>query len=590
MTTLKMADSAVLREKPEITLENVSAGGGVLLGIYKKIFSATQTRPFGEISAGHKASCEPNAEISINGLETIILPVPDLILYNGWIYPEPESRRRFEAMAVRNGMVADLGSNHEILKLKSKTTRIFDLRGRTVLPGFSDSHIHLLNYGMLLRTLNLSRSRSIEEIKRRVANWSSARSRDAWVLGRGWDDEKLREHRYPTKDDLDLATSNPVFLKRTCGHVAVANSAALSVAGIDDLSANPSGGQIVMDPQGTPNGVLKETAIELVEKVVPESMDETKKALVYASRKLARLGLTSLHCIISSLAELNSLRELKQEQKIPQSIYAIIPAKLVDSLAPLELSSEKNEDSFHVGGVKLYLDGSLGARTAALNEPYYDDPTSSGMLVMSQEELSEITSKAKKSGFQLCIHAIGDKAVGLAVQTLGDTFGPEGCRQLRHRIEHASIMSEASTKEMRRLGIIASIQPRFVYSDQWANDRLGPERLSELYPFSSMSRAGIMLAAGSDCPVEDPNPFEGIWSAVARPGLDKKERLTVGEALVAYTKNSAYASFSENFRGTLGAGNIADMVVLDRDPYESSLESLRETRVVRTIIGGKVVS
>ncbi len=521
----------------------------------------------------------------------VTLPVTDLILYNGRIYTEPESRRRFEATAISKGRVTDLGSNREILKLKSKPTRVVNLRSRTVLPGFSDSHIHLLHYGMLLRTLNLSRSRSIEEIKRRVANWSSTRSRDAWVLGRGWDDEKLREHRYPTKDDLDLATSNPVFLKRICGHLAVANSAALSVAGIDNLSTNPSGGQIVRNPQGTPNGVLKETAIELVEKVVPESMDETKKALVYASRKLARLGLTSLHCIISSLAELNSLRELKQEQKIPQSIYAIIPAKLVDSLAPLELSSEKNNgDSFHVGGVKLYLDGSLGARTAALNEPYHDDPTSSGMLVMSQEELAEIASKAKKSGFQLCIHAIGGKAVDLAVRILRDTFGPEGCRHLRHRIEHASIVSEASMKEMRRLGIIASVQPRFVYSDQWANDRLGQERLSELYPFASMSRAGILLTAGSDCPVEDPNPFEGIWSAVARPGLDKKERLTVGEALVAYTKNSAYASFSENFRGTLGVGNVADMVVLDRDPYESSLESLRETKVVQTIIGGKVVS
>jgi len=590
MPILKVADSAVLREKPIFSPRIASVSEWTLSRISKIKISRDTNQLFGEICAGHKSCCQPKAEISINGLETIILPVPDLILYNGWIYPEPESRRRFEAMAVRNGMVANLGSNHEILKLKSKTTRIVDLRGRTVLPGFSDSHIHLLNYGMLLRTLNLSRSRSIEEIKRRVANWSSTRSRDAWVLGRGWDDEKLREHRYPTKDDLDLATSNPVFLKRICGHLAVANSAALSVAGIDNLSTNPSGGQIVRDPQGTPNGVLKETAIELVEKVVPESMDETKKALVYASRKLARLGLASLHCIISSLAELNSLRELKQEQKIPQSIYAIIPAKLVDSLAPLELSSEKNEDSFHVGGVKLYLDGSLGARTAALNEPYYDDPTSSGMLVMSQEELAEIASKAKKSGFQLCIHAIGDIAVDLAVRILGDTFGPKGCRQLRHRIEHASIVSEASMKEMRRLGIIASVQPRFVYSDQWANDRLGHERLPELYPFASMSRAGIMLTAGSDCPVEDPNPFEGIWSAVARPGLDKKERLTVGEALVAYTKNSAYASFSENFRGTLGAGNIADMVVLDRDPYESSLESLRETRVVRTIIGGKVVS
>jgi predicted amidohydrolase YtcJ len=443
---------------------------------------------------------------------------------------------------------------------------------------------------MLLRTLDLYHTRSIEEIKRRVAKWTATESKDAWALGRGWDDEKIRERRYPTREDLDLASSNPVFLKRICGHVAVANSAALYLAGIDNRTSNPAGGEIVRDPQGRPNGVLKETAIELVEKVIPESMDQTKDALVHASRNLAKLGLTSLHCIIGSLAELSALRELKQEQKIPQSIYAIIPAKLVDSLAPLELSSEMSGDAFHVGGVKLYLDGSLGARTAALNEPYHDDPTSGGMLVMSHEELNEVASKARKSEFQLCIHAIGDKAVDLAVQVLGDTFGAKGCKQLRHRIEHSSIVSEKSMKEMRRLGIIVSIQPRFVYSDQWANDRLGPGRLPELYPFASMNKAGIMLTAGSDCPVEDPNPFEGIWSAVARPGLDKKERLTVGEALVAYTKNPAYASFSENFRGTLGPGNVADMVVLDRDPYESSLESLRETRVIRTIIDGRVVS
>src|SRR5438445_12107594 len=206
MRMLKVADSAVLREKPIFSPRIASVSEWTLSRILKLKISRDTNQPFGEISAGRKARCEPNAEISINGLETIILPVPDLILYNGWIYPEPESRRRFEAMAVRNGMVADLGSNHEMLKLKSKTTQIFDIRSRTVLPGFSDSHIHLLNYGMLLSTLNLSRSRSIEEIKRRVANCSIARSRDAWVLCRGWDDEKLREHRYRTKDDLDLST------------------------------------------------------------------------------------------------------------------------------------------------------------------------------------------------------------------------------------------------------------------------------------------------------------------------------------------------------------------------------------------------
>jgi len=190
----------------------------------------------------------------------------------------------------------------------------------------------------------------------------------------------------------------------------------------------------------------------------------------------------------------------------------------------------------------------------------------------------------------LCIHAIGDKAVDLAVEVLGEIFGTKGCRQLRHRIEHASIVNEKSLKEMRRLGIIASIQPRFIYSDKWVEDRLGHRRLPQLYPFASMTKAGIRLAAGSDCPVEDPDPFEGIWSAVARPGLDEGERLTVSEALTAYTRSGAYASFSEDFTGTLAPGNAADMIVLDRDPYESSRESLRQVRVVRTIIDGKLIS
>ena len=518
------------------------------------------------------------------------MPDPDLIVHEGRIYPDAGSRTHFEALAVRNGRVTDIGSNEQILSLKSSSTQIIDLHGQTVLPGFHDSHIHLLNYGMLLRTLDLSRSRSIEEIKRLVARPSTNGASDTWILGRGWDDEKLREHRYPTRDDLDLSNPNPVFLKRICGHVAVANSAALSLARIDNATPSPSGGQIVRDSQGKPNGVLKETAIELVERVVPESIGEAKEALVLASRNLARLGLTSLHCIISGLTELNALRELKREEKIPQSIYAIIPAKLIDELTSLGLSRKTDGYDFRVEGVKLFLDGSLGARTAALNQPYHDDPTTTGMLTMSTEELRSIASKARGLDLQLCIHAIGDRAVDLAVQVLGEIFGTEGCRHLRHRIEHASIVNDRSMKEMQRLGIIASIQPRFVYSDSWASDRLGLGRLPELYPFASMSNAGIMLTAGSDCPVEDPNPFEGIWAAVARPGLGRKERLTLGEILVGYTKNPAYASFSENLRGTLGPGNIASLVVLDRDPYECTLRSLRETSVVRTMIAGEIVA
>ena len=517
------------------------------------------------------------------------MPSPDLILHTGKIYPDAGSRRRFEALAVRKGRVTDIGTNKRILSLKSKTSKIINLHGRTVLPGFHDSHIHLLNYGMLFQTLDLSRTQSIEEIKKRVRKWNTTTPHDTWVLGRGWDDERLREHRYPTRDDLDLATSNPVFLKRICGHVAVANSAALFLAGIDNRTVDPPGGRILRDSRGKPNGVLKETAIELVEKVIPESMEKTRSALVHASRKLVKVGLTSLHCMISNLAELNALRELKREQQLPQSIYAIIPANLVDTLGSGGLSRVRRRDRFRIGGLKLYLDGSLGARTAALNQPYDDDPRSRGMITLNSRELRRVASKARDSKFQLCIHAIGDKAVDLAVEVLGEIFGTRGCRQLRHRIENASIVNEKSMKEMRRLGIIASIQPRFIYSDKWAEDRLGLGRLHQLYPFASMTKAGIRLAAGSDCPVEDPDPFEGIWSAVARPGLDEGERLTVSEALTAYTRSAAYASFSEDFTGTLAPGNAADMIVLDRDPYESSRESLGQVKVVRTIIDGKVV-
>jgi len=515
---------------------------------------------------------------------------PDLILHSGKIYPEAASLRRFEAIAIRQGRVANIGTNKRILALKSKTTEIINLHGRSVIPGFHDSHIHLLNYGMLLRTLDLSHARSIDEIKRQVKRRTSAAPHNTWVLGRGWDDEKLREHRYPTREDLDLVSSSPVFLKRICGHVGVANSAALSLARIDNRVVAPNGGQILRDSRGRLNGVLKETAIELVEKVVPESMDETKTALTQASRKLAKLGLTSLHCIISSLTELNALRELKREQRVPQSIYAILPASLTDRLESLRHSEEESVDHFRIGGIKLYLDGSLGARTAALNQPYRDDPTSSGMITLSAKELRTIVSKARDSKFQLCIHAIGDRAVDLAVQILGQTFGTNECKRLRHRIEHASIVNEESMMKMRRLGIIASIQPRFVYSDQWAEERLGARRLPQLYPFRSMRKAGILLTAGSDCPVEDPNPFEGVWSAIARPGFSQAERLTVSDALAAYTKNPSYASFSENFRGTLSPGKAADIVVLDRDPRESSLEALRKIRVVTTIIEGKVIS
>jgi predicted amidohydrolase YtcJ len=245
-------------------------------------------------------------------------------------------------------------------------------------------------------------------------------------------------------------------------------------------------------------------------------------------------------------------------------------------------------NGFRIGGIKVFLDGSLGARTAALGHPYDDDPSSSGMLTTSREQLLNLIKRAGETGLQLCLHAIGDKAVQLGVETLNEALGPRDCQKSRHRIEHASLLSPDLIKNMANLGLVASVQPRFIYSDSWAEQRLGKNRIRYLYPFKSMLRAGIHLAAGSDSPSDEPSTAEGLWSAVSRPGLSPSERLTPSETLTCYTQGAAYASFSEKDEGTLDAGKWANLTILDHDPFECAPEMLRKLRVVQTIVRGKL--
>jgi predicted amidohydrolase YtcJ len=512
---------------------------------------------------------------------------PDLLVYNGTIYLRPDEESRVEAVSVRNGRVNSTGSSREILKLKSTSIDTLDLQGRVALPGLADSHIHLLGYGMLMRTLNLSSARSILEIQRKIAKVASTRSKDGWILGRGWDQEKLRERRYPDRSDADIV-ANPVFLRRICGHVGVANSAALTAAGVDENTPDPFGGEVARDLTGKPNGILKERALELVSRSIPKDEKEARQALLVASEKLLAQGITSLHCIVEDSLEFDALRALKSEGKIEQTIYAILPLSMLEQIGLSEDLRETWVNGFRVGGIKIFLDGSLGARTAALGDPYHDDPGSSGMLTTSSEQLSSIIMKTRKSGLQLCLHAIGDKAVEMGVKTLKETLGPNECRESRHRIEHASLVSPDLIRSMANLGLVASVQPRFIYSDSWAEKRLGPERIRYLYAFKSMLRAGIHLAAGSDSPSDDPSLAEGLWSAVTRPGLLSAEQLTASEALSCYTTGAAYASFSESNEGTLEVGKWANMAVMNGDPLECAPEALRKLRVVQTVVHGKV--
>jgi predicted amidohydrolase YtcJ len=514
------------------------------------------------------------------------MPNPDIILHNGHIFPRADTHRSVQALSIWNGTVTTIGSDQELLRLEARSVETVDLKGKVVIPGLSDSHIHLLGYGILLQNMDLRNTRSLSEIQKAVQHASNRKRSGSWVVGRGWDHEKLLEGRYPTKHDLSHV-HQPVFLKRVCGHIAVANESALAAAGIDRTTLDPLGGFIERDPtSGEPTGVLREEAVGLVQRVIPLDEDEVMRALELAAKELLRVGLTSLHCIVENATELKALRRLAEAGEIRQSIYAIIPTGLVNKSVKARPSTQNGASRFRIGGVKVYLDGSLGGHTAALTEPYSDDP-SSGVLTKTRGELAEIAEDAGASGFQLSIHAIGDRAVGEALMMIEKTRTAQNGAELRHRIEHASLTPPKLVQKMRKNRVVASVQPSFIQSDTWAEKRLGPLRCRSLYPFRSFVRYGIPLASGSDCPVEDPNPFQGVKSAVVRPGLLPRERLTVREALASYTTGPAFASFAEQYRGTLELGRAADLVVLDRDPFDCPGDELDRINVLGTMVEGE---
>ncbi len=515
---------------------------------------------------------------------------PDIIYYNGRVYPKADGRATAQAVAVWDRRITDVGKNRDILRLKGRSVKLVDLKGKTLLPGFTDSHIHFLAYGLLMRNVQLYNVRSIPEIQELVRKASAGKKPGEWIVGRGWDQEKVQEHRYPDRHDLDKASENPVYLRRVCGHIAALNSAALAHVGIDESTIDPEDGEIVRDPATRrPTGVLKEKALQLIEEKVQYDDRTVETALVSASRKLLRVGLTSLHCIIGNRQEFRILRKLQTEGRVKQSIYAVIPYHFLAEAAGMGFGTETGDARLRVGGVKIFMDGSLGGRTAALNEPYSDMPSTKGMMTFTEEKLRTAVKQAEESGFQLCIHAIGDRGVGTIVKVMEEASDPSARKRLRHRIEHCSIAPATLLSRIRRLGLVASVQPRFIYSDSWALDRVGKDRERSIYPFRSMIKKGIRIAAGSDGPVEDPSPIEGIWSAVARPNPPRTESLTMAEAFGAYTSGGAYASHSEESSGTIEQGKRADMVVLDRDPFKLNVEDLRNVRVEMTIANGQVV-
>ncbi len=511
-----------------------------------------------------------------------------LVLLNGDVYTFNPRQPRAEAIAVFDDKIVYVGDDRGAKGCVGPTTKVLNLKGKVVLPGFIDAHIHLASYGKALSALDLRGMKSIKQIKEAVRERAKRTPSGAWILGRGWDQEVLEERRMPTRWDLDEATEeHPVALRRVCGHVCVVNSKALRMADVDESTPPPKGGRIDKDSVGRLTGILYEGAQELVLRAAEPTEEELVSACSLACEEAVRCGLTSVHWIVSSSAELRAIKRVKDEGKLTLRVYALMPVDLLDHLKGLGLWTGLGDPFLKVGAIKVFADGSLGARTAALRRPYDDDPSNYGMLVYSPDELKELVVKAHEAKLQLAIHAIGDKAVEAALNALEEALR-RPTKHHRHRIEHCSILDEDLIKRMKGLGIIASVQPHFVVSDFWIVSRVGLSRARWVYAFKSLLKSGIVVCGGSDCPVEPIQPLLGAWACVVKHPI-VEERLSVEEALKLYTINAAFASFEEDVKGSIEVGKLADFVVLNEDPFEVDPNRIKDIEVLMTIIGGKVV-
>jgi len=515
----------------------------------------------------------------------------DLALINGNIITINPSRPQAQAVAIKNSRIIKVGENAEIESLIKKNTKVIDLNGKTVIPGLIDTHSHMAGFGKTLTEISLRGVQSIKEMQQKLKKRVEKTEEEEWILGRGWDQDRLKEKRYPTRWDLDkVSPNNPVVLTRVCGHVCAVNSRTLEKAGITAETTPPPGGEIDKDPKtGEPTGILCENAMDLVHNVKPElSEHQLMKACRLACWKAVEAGLTSVHWIISSPAEIRVIQKLRAKGRLPLRVYLLIPVGLLDHLIGLGVFTGFGDEVMRIGGVKIFADGSLGARTAALHASYSDDPSTRGMMLYREEKLEELIMKAHKAGLQLAIHAIGDRAVDVVLTALEKTLKEIPREDHRHRIEHASVLSKTLIRRMKKLGVIASVQPHFVVSDFWVADRLGPKRARWTYPFKTLIEEGVPTVGGSDCPVEPIRPLLGIQATVLRKS-SPEEQISVDEALHMYTTDAAFASFEADAKGSIEVGKLADLVVLSRDPRRVPPDEIEDIVVEMTFVGGRMV-
>jgi predicted amidohydrolase YtcJ len=514
---------------------------------------------------------------------------------------------RVEAIAVRGDRIQAVGTNAEIEKFKGPQTQVIDLDGHFVMPGFNDAHLHLAEAGLQKLSVNLIGVKSIEEFRQRVRAKIKDAAPGQWILGGGWDETLWPTKTLPGKKDLDDISSNhPVFLDRVDGHLAVANTRALQLAGVTETTPDPQGGKIDRE-NGQPTGLLRDAAQDVMRKVVPApGYDQRRQAIEVALADLAELGITSAQDYSPAWENFQIYEDLEKEGKLSARISEWLPFDdSVEELKEKRASHPHSDLMLHTGMLKGFMDGSLGGHTAALLEPYADDPQNSGLPRYEPRKLNEMAVERVLAGFQLGFHAIGDKGVQMALDAFAfaekaareqSIKAPNGSDDFRLRVEHAQVTTAEQIKRFKELNLVASMQPSHLLTDmRWAKDRIGPKRAATSYAWRAFLDEGVTLAFGTDYPFEPITPFRGLYAAVTRKSEDGKQeyfpeqKLTIEQAIAAYTTGSAFAEFEEKEKGTLSPGMLADFVVLDRDVTSVAAEDILRTKVLRTVVGGKTV-
>ena len=540
-------------------------------------------------------------------------PKADVIFVHGNIYTGVVDSstlvagKRAEAIAVFGDRVLAVGTRDDVMKAKGPDTKVVDLDGHFVMPGFNDAHLHLGEAGREKLSVNLVGVKTLDEFRDRIRVKVETTAAGEWIVGAGWDETLWPVKVTPTRWDLDeVSRDHPIYMDRVDGHIGVANTRALQLANITVASREPQGGKIDRDETGTPNGILRETARDALKAVIPKlNHEQSRRALELALEDLASHGITSAQDN-SSWEDFQIYEEFEREGKLTARISEWLPFDdSIDALNTKRNAHRSSDDMLRTGMLKGFMDGSLGSKTAALIEPYGDDPKNSGLPQYDKTKLESMARERVLGGYQIGFHAIGDAGIQMALDAFaeaekaakdGKVTAANGGTDYRLRIEHAQVTTPQEIARFKELKIVASMQPNHLLTDMnWAESRLGPKRAAHSYAWAEFLRRGVVLAFGTDYPVEPVTPFRGLYAAVTRESENGKktyypeQKITIEEAIAAYTTGSAFAQFEEKVKGKLDPGMLADFVVLDRDITSVAPAKILETKVLRTVVGGRTV-